>query len=266
MKLDLENRVVLVTGGSKGIGRAIAEELLEEGASVSICARNLQPLKELSKKANSLKKNYLLLELDIHTKAGAKLFIQKSIEKFGSFDVLAHNAAGASGRGKFLEISEQDWENTFSNNVITLVRLIKLSYKLLSNSDQARIIAIASNTATEPGSHDPHYSASKSALLNLAKHLSNELAPKGIIVNSISPGPVETDSLIKFVEELSKKSTIEKQEFKDSYLKMMQSRRPLGRIGLSEEVAALVLFLASSRASWITGSNFRIDGGKNRGF
>lgn len=266
MKLQLENRVVLVTGGSKGIGRAIVEGLLEEGACVSVCARNLQPLEGLPINAKSLRSDTLLLELDVHTKEGAETFVQKSLEKFGRIDVVVHNAGGASGRGKFLDVNEQDWQKTFSNNVITLIRLIKLSYNFLTMSDQARVIAIASTTATEPGSHDPHYSASKAALLNLVKHLSSELAPNRILVNSISPGPVETDSLVKFIEKLGYEDNLSEKEFKNSYLKEMESRIPLGRIGLSEEIAALVLFLASSRSSWVTGSNFRIDGGKNRGF
>ncbi len=263
MNLNLENRVVLVTGGSKGIGKTIVERFADEGALVSFCARGKHPLNELAKKIRNSGKDCLPIEADTSTNEGIKLIVKKTIDYFGKIDVVIHNAGGTLVRGVFRDISDEDWMDTYIRNVLTLVRLIKSSQEFLENSDQARIISISSTTATEPGSHDPHYSAAKAALLNLVKHLSNSVASKGILVNSISPGPVYTESLTTFLDEISSKST--NLDFKKSYIESMESRIPLGKLGQGIEIADLVLFLASSRSSWITGSNFRIDGGKSRG-
>jgi 3-oxoacyl-[acyl-carrier protein] reductase len=265
MKLDLENRVVLVTGGSRGIGKDIVERLVEEGALVAFCARQSHPLKELATKIIKSGKDCLAIEADVFTPNGIKLIVEKTINHYGKLDVLVHNAGGTLARGSFSDISDEDWMDTYNRNVITLVRLIKTVQDFLEKSNQARVISISSTTAIEPGSHDPHYSAAKAALLNLVKHLSNSLASKGILVNSISPGPVLTDSLTNFIDELSINSSIPNLDFKKTHIKIMESRIPLSRLAKGIEIADLVLFLASSRSQWITGSNFRIDGGKTRG-
>lgn len=265
MNLELENRVVLVTGGSRGIGKAIVERLVDEGALVAFCARQSPDLKKLVSKIIKSGKDCLAIEADICTTKGVKLVVEKTIDHYGKLDVLVHNAGGTLARGNFYDISDEDWMDTYNRNVITLVRLIKTVQVYLEESTQARVISISSTTAIEPGSHDPHYSATKAALLNLVKHLSNTLASKGILVNSISPGPVHTESLANFIHELSHKSSKPNLEFKKTYIEMMKSRIPLGRLAKGSEIADLVLFLASSKSGWITGSNFRIDGGKTRG-
>ena len=265
MNLGLENRVVLVTGGSRGIGKEIVERLVDEGASVAFCARQSSALKELESKIIKSGKNCLAIEADIYTTNGVKIIVEKTIEHYGKLDVLVHNAGGTLARGSFCDISDEDWIDTYNRNVITLVRLVKTAQIFLEESNQARIISISSTTAVEPGSHDPHYSAAKAALLNLVKHLSNSLATKGILINSISPGPVLTESLTDFIHELSNKSSESELDFTKTYIEMMKSRIPLGRLAKGTEIADLVLFLASSKSGWITGSNFRIDGGKTRG-
>jgi len=265
MDLNLKDRVVLVTGASKGIGKAVVERLVIEGARIAVCARGEVALTSLSAGITDLAGEVLPIVADISTENGVRTCVQETINHFGGLDVLIHNAGGAVGHGLFSEITDVDWLLTFDINVMALVRLTRLSRMYLAQSNQARIVTIASTTASEPGSHDPHYSSAKAALLNLSKHLSNELASDGILVNAVSPGPIRSDGLELFIESLSDGNKLAAGEARLKFETELQSRIPLGSIGECSQVADIVAFLASSRSAWITGSVFRIDGGKSRG-
>lgn len=264
MDLGLLRRVVLVTGASRGIGAATAECLAREGADLAICARGADPLNSLALRLRDSGINCLPIAADVFTDQGARMCVDQTISHYGKLDVVIHNAGGAIGRGLFSELSDEEWMTTYNANVLSLVRLVRHSRKYLSESDQARIICISSTTAGEPGSHDPHYSSSKAALLNLAKHLSNALASEGILVNTVSPGPVRTHAWESFLDQIADGESGPNEEFRRTIESEMASRIPLGCIGESAQVADLVAFLASSRANWITGSVFRIDGGKTK--
>jgi 3-oxoacyl-[acyl-carrier protein] reductase len=265
MDLGLERRVVLITGASKGIGEATAERLALEGADLAICARGEEPLNALALRLTDSGSNCLPIVADVSTEAGVRTCVDMTIGHFGRLDVVIHNAGGASGRGLLSELSDDDWLATYNTNVMALVRLVRHSQKYLSESNQARIVCISSTTAGEPGSHDPHYSGAKAALLNLAKHLSNTLAADGILVNTVSPGPVRTDAWESFVHGLIDSDVRLADVDRRAFESEMASRIPLGCIGESWQVADLVAFLSSSRSAWITGSVFRVDGGKARG-
>jgi 3-oxoacyl-[acyl-carrier protein] reductase len=265
MDLGLRNRVVLVTGASRGIGEAIAERLTSEGAKVVISARGRGPLFDLAGRLAQTGAEVLPVVADTSTESGIRDCVDSTITHFGRLDTVVHNAGGAIGRGAIETLNDDHWLDTYEANVMSLVRLVRYAREHLARSDLARIISIASTTASEPGSHDPHYSSAKAALISLGKHLSNALAPDGILVNTVAPGPIRTNSWERFVDGLADIEDPESRDAGKVFESEMASRIPLGRIGESGDVADIVAFLASSRAAWITGSLFRVDGGKSRG-
>jgi 3-oxoacyl-[acyl-carrier protein] reductase len=265
MDLGLRQRVVLITGASKGIGEAAAVRLALEGADLAICARGKGALGALALRLTESGSNCLPIIADVSTEEGVRTCVDRTIAHFGRLDVVVHNAGGATGRGLLSELSDDDWLATYNTNVMALVRLVRHARKFLSESDQARIVCVSSTTAAEPGSHDPHYSGAKAALLNLAKHLSNTLASDGILVNTVAPGPVRTHAWERFVDGLADGDGAPADDARRRFEDEMTSRIPLGSIGESRQVADVVAFLASASSAWITGSVFRVDGGKTRG-
>ena len=263
MHLELEGRVVLVTGASRGIGAAVVERFLGEGARVAMCARNQDSLDGALRRFQGSTHSPYAIVADVATEDGVEQCVNRTVSHFGGLDVLISNAGGAVGRGTFNELTDVDWTETYAANVLSLVRLVRHSRVYLAQSDQARIVVVSSATATEPGFHDPHYSSAKAALNNVAKHLASVLSSDGISINVVSPGPVRSDGWTTHVSQLavSRSSGSAIPAFEES----MAARIPLGRIGETDEVADLIAFLASRRSSWVTGANVRIDGGKNRG-
>jgi len=265
MEEAFNDRVVLVTGSSRGIGAEIARKLLSQGAKIALCSRNLEGLKLFASQNGFTKDNSIVIDEDLSELAGVETCAQMILERFGRIDALVNNVGGATGRGTFSDVSDSDWIKTFETNVLSLVRLAKILKPHLSRSEHGRIVTISSATAQEPGQFDPHYSSSKAAVTNLSKHLANIYAGDGITVNVISPGPIHTEGLAAFMSELDSVSIGEGEKESEKFTNTMKSRIPLGDLGSPRDVANLVSFLLSKEAGWITGSNFRIDGGKNRG-
>lgn len=265
MNVALDRRVVLVTGASRGIGAEIARRLASEGAFLALCSRNLDSLNQFAFQNGFNEGNSMLIAQDLSELVGIDACAQLILERFGRIDALVNNVGGATGRGAFLDVSDSDWIKTFETNVLSLARFAKIFKPYLSLSEYGRIITISSTTAQEPGQFDPHYSSAKAAVNNLSKHLANIFASDGITVNVISPGPIHTEGLIEFLSELDSKGSAGGVKESDKYTDAMKSRIPLGNLGAPSDIAGLVSFLLSKDAGWITGSNFRVDGGKNRG-
>jgi len=261
----LAGRVILVTGASRGIGAEIARRLASEGAFLALCSRNLDGLNLFASQNGFTEENSFLIAQDLSESTGIDSCAQLVLERFGRIDALVNNVGGATGRGAFLDVSDSDWLKTFETNVLSLVRLAKAFKPHLSRSEYGRIVTISSTTAQEPGQFDPHYSSAKAAVNNLSKHLASIFASDGITVNVISPGPIHTEGLIEFLTGIDAKSSNDGVKESEKFHSNMKSRIPLGNLGSPTDVASLVSFLLSKDASWITGSNFRIDGGKNRG-
>ena len=264
MGRETPKRVAVITGGTKGIGFAIARNLGLSDIAVFICARDQDGINQSLTELGSLGISCAGTIADMTTVDGIENCIQGVIKKFGSINYLIHNAGGAIGKGHISELSDSNWIDTFSINVLALVRLVALAKPFLISAKNSRVVNIGSINATEPGFLDPHYSSAKAAAANLVKYLSNDLAPYGVTVNSVSSGPVRTNSWETSIEDGARKRNISKNEFRDEIESEMESRIPLGEIGESSQIANLVSFLISEEARWITGSNFRIDGGKSR--
>ncbi len=251
--MELDNKVALVTGGTKGTGKAIAERLINAGATVIITARNAPKIKH---------EKLHFIAADLTTSSGTKKVVEEVLTKFRKLDILVNNMGGSETQGGgFAVLTDEDWLQTLQNNLLAPVRLDRAFLPHMIERGSGVIVHIASIQGKLPlyDSTLP-YAAAKAGLINYSKSLSNELAPKGIRVVTVSPGWINTTAsknMMKRIAENSK-STIE--EATKSVMKALGGI-PMGRPAQPEEVAELVGFLVSPRANYITGTEFVIDGG-----
>lgn len=261
MNLKLDNCKVLVTGGSKGIGRAIVKEFLQEGARVSFCGRNQ---KDLDLLVTETQGKAFAVKGDVSSSSDVKNIVQKTVDHLGGIDILVNNAGGAIRYGAFLDLEEKDWINAFQLNVMSVVYMVQECLPFLKKSKNPRILNLSSIVGTQPGMYNPHYSLTKAAVINLSKSLSNTLIKDQIRVNTICPGPVETHAWEVNIDEYAKRNQISRDEAANKINQSEAEKIPLGRIGHPEDISSWVAFLASEKADWTTGSCFHVSGGKLR--
>ena len=262
MNYNLENRVALVTGGSKGIGAAVVRQLASEGAKVYFCARASRQFSELEKELCEKKYNVTGIVADVRKSEDIAAVFSMISGENEQLDILVNNVGGAMRYGNFFELTESDWTDCFDFNVMTVVRFVRSAYPLLKKSQLKRIINVSSITGLQPGFYNPHYSITKSAVINLSKHLSKIFAKEQILVNTVCPGPVHSDAWENNVHNFK---NIYNNSFQEAWDKLERDeikKIPLGRVGEPEDISACITFLCSAGSNWITGSVFHINGGK----
>lgn len=259
MTFDFSAKKVLITGASKGIGRSIAEQFLEAGATVAICARGQKDLETLQCRYNTHK--LFAFSADVTNACDVKDVVCGVNEKLGGLDILINNVGGAIVFGDLWTATDKNWTDAFELNVLSMVRFCREAIPYLRNSKHPRVINISSISGVEPGFYNPHYASTKAATINFSKYLANILASEHILVNCVCPGTIETNGWEKGIEQILQKQTLSTKE--ELRLKDIQTI-PLGRIGQGEDIASMVLFLAGDGANWTTGSCFHINGGKMR--
>ena len=250
---ELSGKLALVTGGTKGAGKAIAQRLLKAGARVIISARN-KPQEDVE--------DLHFIAADLSKPEGTQQLYQEITARFGKVDILVNNLGGSeTPAGGFAVLSDEDWEETISTNLLAPVRLDRSFLPEMLAQGSGVIIHIGSIQARLPlyDSTLP-YSAAKAALLNYSKSLSNEVAPKGIRVLTVSPGWIMTDGARGMMERISASANITVAEATQGVMEALGGI-PSGRPAKPEEVAELVGFLVSPRASYLTGTEYIIDGG-----
>ncbi len=245
LKTDLRDRTAIVCGASSGIGLAIAEELDKAGANVAMFARRRVLLEEEADRIGAL-----AVQGDLTSPRDLRNLVERVIATFGGIDILVNNAGGPPVKPA-LEIDDESLEEALTLLLFSAVRLTNLCLPHLRESKAGRIINISSSAVREPIDNLALSNSVRPGLVGWAKTLSRELGPQGITVNSIAPGRIATDRL----EELYKTRS------RDDDLAQI----PLGRLGDPREVGALVAFLASDAASYITGTLIPVDGGASRG-
>lgn len=240
---NLQGKKALVTGGTKGIGLAIAKEFLELGAEVLVVARTTESIK--GKVKNSA--NLFTMDGDITDATFRKSLIDRVTLNWGKLDVLVNNV-GTNIRKKFIEYTEEEYRQLFEINLFSMVEISRLSYALLKKSNDASVINISSVAGSFDVQTGPPYGMTKAAIIQLTKHLAAEWAIDNIRVNCVSPWYIETPLTEAVLAQPER-------------LKKILERTPLNRVGKPEEVANLVTYLAMDKASYITGQNIMIDGG-----
>jgi NAD(P)-dependent dehydrogenase (short-subunit alcohol dehydrogenase family) len=250
---ELSDKRALVTGGTKGMGEAIVKRLRQAGATVMTTAR--------SRPAN-LDMADFFIEADVSTRDGVQKVVERVLARLDGLDILVNNVGGScapSGGG--LALSDDDWEHTFDTNLFAAVRLDRVFLPKMLEQKSGVIIQISSIQRTLP-LYDATlaYAAAKAALTNYSKGLSNEVAPKGVRVNTVAPGFIETEAAVGLIKRLAENAGT---DLNTARQRLMDSLGgiPMGRTGHPEEVAELVAFLVSDRASYINGAEFVIDGG-----
>lgn len=250
---ELSDKIALVTGGTKGTGRAIAERLLQAGATVVITARNAPELE------NS---NLHFIASDLSTAEGAKKVVSEVLSSYGRLDILINNLGGSSTPvGGFAVLSDEDWESTLQANLLAPIRLDRGFLPQMIERENGVIIHIASIQGKLPlyDSTLP-YATAKAGLRNYSKSLSNEVTPKGIRVLTVSPGWINTAASEAWLGDIAKNSNSTVKEAQQGVMDALGGI-PFGRPAEPAEVAELVGFLVSPRASYLTGTEYVIDGG-----
>ncbi|GAA4323014.1 SDR family oxidoreductase [Flaviaesturariibacter amylovorans] len=250
---ELSGKTALVTGGTKGTGRAIAERLLEAGATVIVTARYAP-----DKKSSRLH----FIASDLSKAEGALKVVSEVLSRFGRLDILVNNLGSSeTPGGGFAALTDDDWVSTLQANLLAPVRLDRGFLPQMIAQKCGVIIHIASIQGRLP-LYDATlpYAAAKAALVNYSKSLSNEVTPKGVRVLTVSPGWIRTENVNAWLERISKSSNISIDEAQQNVMAALGGI-PFGRPAEPEEVAELVGFLVSPRAAYLTGTEFVIDGG-----
>ncbi|CAC9975442.1 SDR family oxidoreductase [Flavobacterium panici] len=244
---NLKGKLALITGASKGIGKAISEEFLSLGASLIIVARTEKDIRSLEKKWKSEGHNVHAVACDVSDRNELELIKEIIEQEGGKLDILVNNV-GTNIRKKLHEYEEEEYENIFKINMFGLLDMMRLCFPYLKNSKNASVINLGSVAGMVDVKSGAPYGASKAAVLQLARNLAPEWAEYNIRVNTVSPWYTDTPLAAPVLNDPEKLSHV-------------LSRTPLGRVAQPSEIANAVAFLAMDKASYITGQNIIVDGG-----
>jgi 3-oxoacyl-[acyl-carrier protein] reductase len=257
MDLGLKDRVAIVTGGNRGIGYAISAELLREGAHVVVAsldpARNTEAAAKLKSQSNG---RVLGVPTDLNDAGAVDNLFKTTLGEFGRLDILVNNATAIS-QGSFFQMTEESWDHAFDSKLRGTVRCIRHAIPPMRERKWGRIVNISGGAAWTPQLGAITTGINNAAVQNLTVALANELAKDGILVNAVVPTAVRTERHDKNIRDAMAKTGQSEAEV----LKPRVAKVPLGRMGTSEEIAAVVAFLSSERASFVTGSAWAVDGG-----
>lgn len=261
MELGLKDKIALVTASSKGLGKAVAFGLAREGAKVAICARGKYSLEETAGDIRSATGTEVLPVVTDLTKAeDIKNLVKETITKFGRIDILFTNAGGPPP-GRFMDFNDDDWKKAFELNLLSVVRLCKEVIPYMQKQGGGRIIHSTSISVKQPLENLVLSNSLRAGVIGLSKTLANELGPDNILVNAVCPGATSTERFENIVKARAEREGISEEGAKLGWTDAI----PLGRLGTPEEFANLVVFLASEKASNITGTAIQVDGGLFKG-
>ena len=251
MEHEFANKVVLITGATSGIGKATALAFASAGANVAAVGRNQEALASLSKQLEAHGGRHLMLQADLSLEADVDRIVSQTVEHFGSLDVLV-NAAGHISSGTVENTEIAAWDAMLNINLRAVFLLMQKATPMLIES-RGNIVNVSSVTGLRAFPGVLAYCVSKAGVDQLTRCAALELAAKGVRVNAVNPGVVVT--------EIHRRGGMDDEQY-TAFLEHSKGTHPLGRVGEAREVAELILFLASSRASWITGATYSIDGGR----
>jgi len=255
MDLKLTNKVAIVLAASKGLGKAIATTLSAEGAKVIIGSRDKNEQDKTAAEIRQLTGNEVIaMPIDMSKGEEIEAFIKKAGEAFGRIDILLNNAGGPPF-DKFENINDEQWQKAFDLNLLSMARTSRLVLPYMKTAGGGRIINIISGSVKSVLANSVLSTAMRMGVVGMAKMMADEFGPYNITVNNVAPGLILTDRI---------KHTFPKDADLEKVMHEKATSIPLGRIGKPEEFAALVAFLASGQASYISGTTIQVDGGANR--
>jgi NAD(P)-dependent dehydrogenase (short-subunit alcohol dehydrogenase family) len=265
MELGLSDAMSVVTGGTKGMGRAIAECLAGEGARVAVLARGRAGLDETMRALEALgSPESLGLQVDVADGDSVVAAFETLEERWGSLNVLVNTVGPAAGR--FEQLGDADWVTAFQLGTLGAVRCVRAALPLLRRAPWARIVNVSAHSTQRQSEILPAYTASKAALTSVSKNLARSLAPEGILVNTVSPGTIVTASFTEALRGVFDERGLDASDPHDVMRwidEVFHQPADLGRAGLPEEVAVVVAFLASRRHGYVTGANVNGAGGSD---
>jgi NAD(P)-dependent dehydrogenase (short-subunit alcohol dehydrogenase family) len=245
MDLGLADRICLVTGSTRGIGLEVAKQLTAEGARVVTCGRGAAPSAGEA----------LHVECDLAVPGEPGRAVEECVSAFGGLDVLVNNA-GVARHARFEDVEDAEWDAYWQLNVMSYVRTIRAALPQLRMADAPAIVNVSSTAGKRPSTGMPHYSVTKAAVLSLSRLVADLYAKDGIRCNAVTPGPTATDAWLG-------EGGLADQQGGDrgEVLAKVGAGRPLGRLARPEEIAAVIVFLCSTQASYVTGAAWSADGG-----
>lgn len=257
MDLGLKGRVAIVAAASKGLGRAVAEELAREGAEVAICARTTSDLEKAAEKIRKETGRKVFHQaFDVTRQEAVRDFVDAVEKKFGHVDICVTNAGGPPSK-KFLDISVEEWRTAVDLTLLSAVYFAREALPRMQRRKWGRLLTITSVSVKQPIDGLLLSNSIRAAVTGLVRTLANEFGADGITVNNVCPGYTLTERLDELAAAQAKQTGVAREKIFERW----SSQIPLGRLGKPEEFAALVTFLASERASYINGASIAVDGG-----
>jgi 3-oxoacyl-[acyl-carrier protein] reductase len=261
METGLKNKVAMVAGSSQGIGRAVAEALAAEGCRLALCSRTLQTLESTAEQIRRRHKVEVFCQaVDVRDAKAVHDFVEATVAKFGSADICVTNAGGPPAKG-FLAATLEDWQKAVEQNFLSTVYFARDVIPHMQKKHWGRIITITSITTKQPVPDLVLSNAVRTSVVGLVKSLANEFGKDGILVNNVGPGYTATDRL----KELAKARSTRSGESEKAIFDGWAVDSPLKRVGEPREIADAVVWLASDRASFVTGQTLLVDGGAYKG-
>jgi 3-oxoacyl-[acyl-carrier protein] reductase len=258
MDLGLKDRVALVMASSQGLGKASARSLAQEGADITICARREGPLLETKQQIEAESgRRVLAVPTDLSDPAQITQLVQKMMAEYGRIDVLVTNS-GPPGGGDLLEMSDEVWQRAIDNQMMSVVRICREVIPIMQKQKWGRIVHITSTSIKQPLGPLMLSSAARMGLAGLSKITANQYAADNVLIHTICPGPFLTEAEVTFFERSAAEKGITPEEAQQQWITDI----PMERIGDPQEFGDVVAFLASERASYMTGTVIQVDGGR----
>jgi 3-oxoacyl-[acyl-carrier protein] reductase len=259
MDLGLNERACIVTGASRGIGRATATALASEGASVLLIGRNRQTLEPVARACADAGGRATPLVLDVTDPSAGESIVEACINSFGRIDALVNNA-GTSAVRPLQDLTDDDWQTQWELHVMAPMRLMREAAPAMADRKWGRIVNVCSSSGKRPSQTNVAYSVTKAAELSLSRAFADAFAAKGVLVNAVAPGPVGSELWLApggLADQMAQARGITREEA----LEAAAARVPIGRLGQEREIAAVIVFLCSAAASNVAGAAWSVDGG-----
>jgi 3-oxoacyl-[acyl-carrier protein] reductase len=262
MDLGIRDKVALVTASSKGLGKAAAKALSEEGCKVILNGRNEDALKTAALEISGLTGNEVVYKIaDLSKKDESEALVDYVIQKFGTMHILVTNSGGPK-TGNFYEVMDDCWYEGFNATIMSVVHLLKKAIPYMKKQNWGRIVNITSVSAKQPLDGLLLSNSLRLGVVGLAKSISNEYSKYNVLINNVCPGYMSTDRLVDLVH----KQSLQKNISEENLLRSYGSSTTIGRIGKPEELASLIAYLCSEKSSYITGTTIQVDGGRYQGY